>query len=103
MSNIPRGNKVTLEQWINHPGIRKGILSVYANESFDYEDNRGSYELGRQIAILAKEAGLSTRGAILRKKPNSNNMAIVKTKLPILTDIVYRQLMFKTSQLVVEF
>jgi hypothetical protein len=102
MSNIPKGKQVAVEQWINNPGIRKGILSVYANESFDYTDNRGSYEIGRQIALLAKAAGLSTRGTILRKKPNSQVMAIVKTKMPILTDIIYRQLMFKPEHLKVE-
>lgn len=96
------GTKVSVEQWINNPGIRKGILSVYANESFDYEDNRASYEIGRQIAMLAKAAGLATRGSILRKKPNSQMMAVVKTKMPILTNIVYRELMFTPSQLKVE-
>ena len=102
MSNSPKGTQVTVEQWINNPGIRRGILSVYANESFDYNDNRGSYEIGRQIAILAKAAGLSTRGAILRKKPNSQMMAVVKTKMPILTNIIYRELKFKPEQLRVE-
>lgn len=103
MSNVvTAGRSVSLEQWINNPGIRKGILSVYDNESFDYSDNRASYEIGRQIALLAKSAGLSTRGSILRKKPNSQMMAVVKTKMPILTNIVYRELMFTPSQLKVE-
>jgi hypothetical protein len=102
MSNTSNGVSVTLEQWINNPGIRKGILAVYANEPFDYEDNRASYEVGRQIAILAKEAGLKTRGAILRKKPNSEQMAIVKTKMPLLQNIIYKQMQYKPSQLKVE-
>ncbi len=102
MSNTGKGSIVTLEQWINTPGIRKGILAVYANDPFDYEDNRASYEIGRQIALLAKEAGLNTRGTILRKKPNSQQMAIVKTKMPILSEIVYRKLGFKPSQLILE-
>ena len=75
MSNARSGYSVTLEQWINNPGIREGILAVYANRPFDYEDNRASYEIGRQIALLGREAGLSTRGAILRKKPNSEQLA----------------------------
>lgn len=102
MSNRQIGASVTLEQWINNPGIRKGILSTYSGEPFDYEDNRASYEIGRQIALLAKSKGLRTRGSILRKKPNSQLMAIVKTKLPILQDIIYYQLGFKPSQLAVE-
>lgn len=102
MSNTRKGNKVTLEQWINTPGIRKGILSVYANEPFDYDDNRAAYEIGRQIALLAKEAGLTTRGSVLRKKPNSQQMAIVKTKMPILSEIIYRRLNFKPDHLRVE-
>ena len=102
MSNTRKGASVTLEQWINTPGIRKGILAVYANEPFDYEDNRASYEIGRQIAILAKQEGLNTRGTILRKKPNSQQMAIVKTKMPILSEIVYRKLNYKPNQLRVE-
>ena len=102
MSNTHGGTKVTLEQWINTPGIRKGILAVYANEPFDYEDNRASYEIGRQIAILAKEAGLNTRGTIIRKKPNSQQMAIVKTKMPVLSEIIYRKLQFTPDQMRVE-
>lgn len=102
MSNTRKGNKVPLEQWINTPGIRKGILAVYANEPFDYEDNRAAYEVGRQIALLAKEAGLTTRGSVLRKKPNSQQMAIVKTKMTLLSQIVYKQLMFRPEHLALE-
>lgn len=102
MTNMRSGQSVTLEKWINNPGIRKGILSSYASEPFDYSDNRASYEIGRQIAILAKTKGLNTRGSILRKKPNSQLMAIVKTKLSILQQIVYYELGFKPSQLAVE-
>jgi hypothetical protein len=97
-----KGTSVTLEQWINTPGIRKGILAVYANEPFDYDDNRVAYEIGRQIALLAKEAGLTTRGSILRRKPKSQQMAIVKTKMTILSQIVYRQLMFRPEHLALE-
>ena len=102
MTNMRSGTSITLERWINNPGIRKGILSAYAGEAFDYEDNRASYEIGRQIALIAKCNGLTTRGSILRKKPNSQLMAIVKTKMPILQNIVYYQLDFKPSQLAVE-
>jgi hypothetical protein len=97
-----KGTSVTLEQWINTPGIRKGILAVYANEPFDYDDNRVAYEIGRQIALLAKEAGLTTRGSILRRKPKSQQMAIVKTKMTILSEIIYRRLKFKPDHLRVE-
>lgn len=102
MSNTREGSLVTLEQWINTPGIRKGILAIYANEPFDYNDNRASYEIGRQITLLAKEEGLRTRGSILRKKPNSQQMAIVKTKLTVLSQIVYSKLGFSPDQLRVE-
>lgn len=102
MSNRVSGETITIERWLNTPGIKKGILSLYANEPFDYEDNRGSYEIGRQIAILAKSKGLSTRGSILRRKPNSQVMAVVKTKLPILQNIIYYELRYETSQLSVE-
>lgn len=102
MSNMPKGYNVSLEKWINNPGIRKGILSIYANEPFDVDDNRASYEIGRQIAILVKTAGLSTRGSILRKKPKSEQMAIVKTKMPILAHIIHCELGFKGRELAVE-
>lgn len=102
MSNVQVGREITLEKWINNIGIRKGILSVYAGEPFNYDDNRASYEIGRQIAILAKANGLKTRGSILRKKPNSETMAIVKTKMPILKRIIYVELGFKSDQLSVE-
>ena len=102
MSNSRTGNSVTLEQWINAPSIRRGILSVYAGEPFDYEQNSAGYEIGRQIAILAKSEGLRTRGSILRKKPNSEQMAIVKTKLSLLSSIVYRKLQFTPEQMRVE-
>lgn len=93
MSNIgTRSKTVTLETWLNNPQIQRGILSLYAGEPFDDKVNSLGYEIGRQIAILAKNAGLMTRGAILRKKPNSNQMAIVKTKMRILHNIVYHQL-----------
>ena len=96
MSNLGAKSKtVTLEIWINNPEIQRGILSLYAGEPFDDRVNSTGYEIGRQIAILAKNAGLMTRGAILRKKPNSNQMAIVKTKMKILSDIVYRQLQLR--------
>jgi len=96
MSNLGTKSKtVSLETWINHPRIQEGILSLYAGESFDDTKDSPGYEIGRQIAILAKNAGLMTRGAILRKKPNSNQMAIVKTKMKILSDIVYRQLQLR--------
>jgi hypothetical protein len=102
MTNSRMGVTVTLERWINNPGIKKGILSIYLGEPFDYTDNRASYEIGRQVGVLARSNGLTTRGSILRKKPNSEEMAIVKTKLPILQSIVYYQLDFKPSQLTAE-
>lgn len=96
MSNLhTNSRRVSLETWINHPQIQIGILSLYAGEPFDDRKNSPGYEIGRQIAILAKLAGLNTRGTILRKKPNSNQMAIVKTKMQILHDIVYRQLQLR--------
>ena len=96
MSNLGNHSKtVSLEIWINNPRIQEGILSLYAGEPFDDTKDSPGYEIGRQIAILAKNAGLMTRGAILRKKPHSNQMAIVKTKMQILHNIVYRELQLK--------
>lgn len=96
MSNLGEKSKtVSLETWINNPQIQRGILSLYSGEPFDDKINSPGYEIGRQIAILAKNAGLNTRGSILRKKANSSQMAIVKTKMKILSDIVYRQLQLK--------
>ena len=90
MSNdISPSKSVPLEIWINDPEIQKGILAVYANEPFSYDTTTRGYELGRQIAILAKKHGFSTRGSILRKKPNSTQMAIVRTKLSIVLHIIH--------------
>lgn len=104
MSNQFVGKPVNLSfaAWINAPGIHKGILSVYADELFDYNDNRHSYEIGRQIAILAKTAGLKTKGSLIRKKPNSNTYAIVKTKYPVLVDIILNKLMLDQKKLIIE-
>lgn len=100
MSNITiEGARTTVEDWLNIPSIHSGILSVYNGEPFNYDISSPGYEIGRQIAILAKSAGLKTRGTILRKKPNSQRMGIVKTKLPILNDILYRQIGFSAAQL----
>ena len=90
-----------LEKWINNRYIQQGILSLYAGDPFDYDNVSLGYEIGRQIAILAKSRGLHTRGSILRRKPNSHQMAIVKTKMTILHDIVYKELGFKPSRLTV--
>jgi hypothetical protein len=92
---------VSLEKWINNNNIQQGILSYYEGKPFDYDNNTSGYEIGRQIAILAVSYGLKTRGLILRRKPNSQQMAIVKTKMPILQKIVYREIGFKPSRLIV--
>lgn len=103
MSNFRNERVVqsSLEKWVNNPGIKRGILSVYNNESFDYDSTSPAYELGRQIALLAKSKGLITRGSILRRKPNSEVMAIVKTKMTILSDIIYKELSYHPSQMVI--
>jgi hypothetical protein len=101
MSNSGRGTSVGLEKWINHPSIQRGILSFYAGEPFDYDVVSPGYEIGRQIALLAKSHGLHTRGSILRRKANSQQMAIVKTKMTILHNIVYRELGFNSRRLAV--
>lgn len=101
MSNTQKGVSVGLEKWINNYYIQQGILSFYAGEPFDYDKTNPGYEIGRQIALLAHSKGLKTRGSILRKKPNSQQMAIVKTKMNVLHNIVYRELGFRSSQLAV--
>jgi hypothetical protein len=101
MRNTRKGTSVGLEQWINNYYIQQGILSFYAGKPFDYDRATPGYEIGRQIAALAYSKGLKTRGSILRKKPNSQQMAIVKTKMNILHNIVYRELGFHSSTLAV--
>lgn len=100
--NFKNGNTVSLERWINNPGVRKGILSFYANEPFDYDDNRAGYEIGRQIALLAKQYGLTTRGSVIRRHPETKILTVVKTKMPILQKIVYKELGFHPKQMGVE-
>jgi hypothetical protein len=101
MSNTRKGTSVSLEMWINNYFIQRGILSFYNGELFDYDNTSPGYEIGRQIALLAHSQGLKTRGSILRKKPHSERMAIVKTKMNILHNIVYKELGFKPGQLTV--
>lgn len=81
MSNIQVGaNRYTFEDWVNRAERKRGFLSYYNNEPFDYEGASAGYELGRQLAVMAKLDGLR-RGDVLRKKPKSDKYAFTKTKI----------------------
>lgn len=91
MSNdgLAESKRVGIERWLNtDPAMIEGVLSVYAGDPFDYTRDSFAYEIGRQIAVLAKTKGFKTRGTLVRKKPNSQQMAWVKTKINDVHSIV---------------
>lgn len=82
MSNIVGSNikYLTFEQWVQRPEFVRGFLSVYNDEPFDYDTGTRRYELGRQLAVMAKLDGLR-RSDLVRKKPKVDQYAFVKTRL----------------------
>ena len=92
---------VSFEKWLtSKPGLKQGFISVYDNEPFDPDVVSSAYEIGRQIAIVAKTSGFKTKGALIRKKPNSSDYAWVKTKYPELNKFA-KSLGFATRELVI--
>lgn len=91
MSNdgLTDSKRVGIERWLNiDSAMIEGVLSVYAGDPFDYTRDSFAYELGRQIAVLAKTRGFKTKGTLVRRKPNSHQMAWVKTKINDIHSIV---------------
>lgn len=89
MSNIiGKINYHSFENWVSKPEFVRGFLSVYNNEPFDYNTCTRRYELGRQLAVMAKTHGLR-RSDLVRKKPNSTEYYFTKTRLPRLEELAY--------------
>lgn len=75
----PRG--VSFEHWLtNYETLKTGFISVYDEEPFDPDQISSAYEIGRQMAIVAKQRGYRTNGALIRRQPKSDKFAWVKTK-----------------------
>lgn len=81
---------ITFEYWVNKSyDFKVGFVSVYDNEAFDMSKDFVAYELGRQVAIIAKIKGHKTKGTLIRRKANSSEFAWVKTKMRVLEDIAW--------------
>lgn len=92
---------VNFDSWLNSKkGLREGFISVYDNAEFNSEGS-SSYEVGRQIAIIAKANGYKTKGILLRKKPKSDDYAWVKTRYRDIESLV-RSLGFDTRKLLIK-
>lgn len=82
MSNFHKGQTVSFETWLNkYPEKARGFMSVYSDEPFDYDTATSGYEIGRQLAVLAKLDGLR-RSDLVRKRPKMEAYAFTKTKMP---------------------
>lgn len=92
--------RISFDKWLNsRKGLRDGFISVYDNAEFNPEGS-SAYEVGRQIAILAKANGYKTKGILLRKKPNSDDYAWVKTRYRDI-EALAQSLGFKRSKLLI--
>lgn len=89
MSNgIKGGYQVTFDRWLNHdPRMAQGFVEYFEGLPFNY-DAGGRYELGRQLAVLAKLDGLR-RSDLVRKKPKSPDYAFTKTKMARLSELAH--------------
>lgn len=93
----PRG--VSFEYWLTkYEALKTGFVSVYDEEPFDCDNGSSAYEIGRQMAIVAKQRGYKTKGALIRRQPKSTQFAWVKTKRPELENIA-RSLGYAPSSL----
>lgn len=82
----PRG--VSFENWLTkYETLKMGFISVYDEEPFDPDQISSAYEIGRQMAIVAKQRGYKTKGSLIRRQPKSTKFAWVKTKRPELENI----------------
>ena len=92
MSNISEAVHTSMERWLQHPALKRGFLSIYNNEPFNdtLEISQAlGYEIGRQIAVVAKANGYKTKGKLIRKVAKSERFDWVKTNKQVLIDIVY--------------
>lgn len=98
--NRVKPRPVTFEYWLTqHETLKEGFISLYDGEPFDDSKNSSAYEIGRQMAIVAKQRGYKTKGALIRRQANSTKFAWVKTKPPELDNIA-RSLGYATSSLI---
>jgi hypothetical protein len=87
MSNIVQENEISFDVWLNsYPEKVRGFMSVYNDEPFDYDRGTPAYELGRQLALLAKLDGLR-RSDLVRKRPKIEAYAFTKTKIHLVEQI----------------
>lgn len=99
--NFKKINHVRFDMWLNkHSKLKQGFISVYDNEDFDPDINSSAYEIGRQMAIMAKTLGYKTKGGLIRRKPNSSEFAWVKTKVKELEHIA-RSLGYHPKQMTI--
>ena len=90
MPNInAKANSVSLNHYLSNPSIVYGFKSYYDDEPFDYTIECTGYEIGRQIAVIAKAKGYS-RSQFLCRRPHINELYFINT--PILASIVYMDL-----------
>jgi hypothetical protein len=95
--NMTKGRRVSFEDWLNmRPEKVRGFLSVYNDEPFDYESDTPGYEVGRQLAVLAKQDGLR-RSDLVRKRPKVEAYAFTKTKMGRLYQLAERAGFFNKS------
>lgn len=95
--NMAKGKRVSFEDWLNmHQEKVRGFLSIYNNEPFDYEKDTPGYEIGRQLAVLAKQDGLR-RSDLVRKRPKVEAYAFTKTKMSRLYQLAEKAGIFNKS------
>lgn len=99
MSNhSPVTRPVSFSFWLNkYSSLMKGFISIYESEPFDY-DAGSAYEIGRQMAIHAKACGHKTKGKLIRRKPNSQEFAWVKSQYKEI-ELIARGIGYPTSKL----
>jgi hypothetical protein len=87
MSNIVQETEISFDAWLNqYPDKVRGFMSVYNDEPFDYDRGTPGYELGRQLAVMAKRDGLR-RSDLVRKRPKVDAYAFTKTKIHLVEQI----------------
>jgi hypothetical protein len=94
-SNLSIGKQVSFETWLNsYPEKVRGFMSVYSDQPFDYDKATSGYELGRQLAVMAKLDGLR-RSDLVRKRPKIEAYAFTKTKMPRLEQLAIQAGFFR--------
>lgn len=93
--NMTKGRQVSFEDWLNMRSEKvRGFLSFYNGEPFNYDGATPGYEIGRQLAVLAKLDGLR-RSDLVRKRPKVEAYAFTKTKMPRLQQLAREAGFFK--------